>query len=53
MEISYLILEVSNLLDMTLHDQRGPPPVERRAQRDLMMVGGRQHPIVAVVAEFI
>ena len=56
MEIFYLILEVGNPLDMTWEsrDVKEPPPEERRAQRDIMMVGGReQHPIVAIVAEFV
>ena len=42
MEIFYLILKVSNLLDMTSgsRDEREAPPTERRVQRYLMMVGG-------------
>ena len=55
MKILNLILEVSNLLDMMYesHDDRGLPPVERRAQKYFMIVGGRQHPIIAVIAEFV
>ena len=46
MEIFDLILEMSNLLDMKYgsRDDRELPPAERRARRDLMMVGERQHP---------
>ena len=54
MQIFYLSLEVSKLLHITYEsrDERGLPPAERREQIGLMMVGGRQHPIVPVVAEF-
>ena len=36
MEIFYLILEVSNLLDMMSRDEKRPPPAERRASRICM-----------------
>ena len=42
----YLILEEKYHLDMTSCDERWPHPAERKVQRDLMIVGGRHHPIV-------
>ena len=49
MKIFALILEVSNQLDMTSRDEGGPPA----AKRGLMMVVGRQEPIVTAVAVFV
>ena len=42
MENSDLILEVSNIMTYESCDEKGPPPAERRTERNVMIEKGRE-----------